>query len=336
MAQATFTCPRCFAEVPLRDGAKFCPRCGLSDAQTSAADTSPLQVTVGKRTYHVLDRVAIGSICNLYRCTFDHEGRQIESIFKIARDARTNDLVLNEADLLRQLHTADTDGKIGPFLPTVHDSLRYGETGSGAARQRHANVMRFHPEIRSPADELYSLAEVREAYPRGLDARDMAWIWRRLIAVIGFAHSCQVVHGAVLPPHVLVEPREHKLILIDWCCATHRPHRDGQPLNIINGGYVNWYKREGAARRAPTPSLDVSMAARCMIDLVGGNAESAQFPESFDPALQRYFSRCLGSSLDVKTDVPKLLADFDQLIEVLWGPRQFRPLTMPEKRSGKT
>jgi len=26
-----------------------------------------------------------------------------------------------------------------------------------------------------------------------------------------------------MPMHVLIEPREHKLVLIDWCCAAHDP-----------------------------------------------------------------------------------------------------------------
>ena len=41
----------------------------------------------------------------------------------------------------------------------------------------------------------------------------MAWVWRRLLTIVGFAHANHVVHGAVLPPHVVIEPKEHKLLL---------------------------------------------------------------------------------------------------------------------------
>ena len=64
------------ASTPARSAAatKFCPRCGLADVQETAADTSPLEITVGKNTYHVLDRIAIGSICSIYRCRFTASG----------------------------------------------------------------------------------------------------------------------------------------------------------------------------------------------------------------------------------------------------------------------
>ena len=78
---------------------------------------------------------------------------------------------------------------------------------------------RYHQGISGP-DELYSLEEVRAAYPAGIDARDMAWMWRRLLTVLGFVHEQRLVHGCVTPDHVLIEPREHKLVLIGWCGAT--------------------------------------------------------------------------------------------------------------------
>jgi hypothetical protein len=328
MAAETFTCPRCFAEVPIRPETRFCPHCGLADAQDAASDTSPLEVTIGKRRYHVQDRIAVGSICNVYRCTFEHESRPVEGTFKIARDARTNDLVLNEADVLRHLHSADSTGEFGPFLPAIHDSIRYGEARPKSA-PRHANVLRVHPEIRSPADELYSLVEVRREYVNGLDARDMAWIWRRLLNVLSFAHAQQVIHTAVLPAHVLIEPREHKLLLIDWCCAARDANLNRHALTVISGGYMNWYRREAAMRHPPTLSIDIAFAARCMIDLLGGEPVSGEIPASVEPALHRYFRRCLNGHA---SDAPRLLAEFDELIVALWGPRQFRPLTMPPKR----
>jgi hypothetical protein len=79
--------------------------------------------------------------------------------------------------------------------------------------------------------------------------------------------------------------------------------------------------------RPATPPLDVSMAARCMIDLVGGDAVNVTFPRDFPPALTAYFGRCFTGS----PDAWRLLDDFDRLIETLWGKRKFRVLEMPAK-----
>jgi hypothetical protein len=54
-----------------------------------------------------------------------------------------------------------------------------------------------------------SLAVVRTAFPAGIDPRDAAWIWRRLLDAVGAAHRAGVIHGAVLPEHVMIHPAEH-------------------------------------------------------------------------------------------------------------------------------
>jgi hypothetical protein len=322
LAQIEFTCPRCFYTAAMAAAVKFCPRCGLADAGELASDTAPMDVTAAGRSYRVEGRLAIGSVCNIYRCRFRKGSREVEGIFKIARDARANEWVTNEAQALSVLHEPAGGEKFKPFLPELEHSLALESSGSAAPRL--ANVLRMHPEIRSP-DELYTLAEVRQAYPRGLDARDVAWIWRRLLSILGYVHSVGVVHGAVLPMHVLIEPREHKLVLIDWCCATH-PRAAARPVGVM-GGFGDWYKRDGAARRPPTASLDIAFGARCMVHLAGGDPLDLKFPDGVEPGFQRHLARCA----DGANDAWKLLDDFDKLIEALWGPRQFRELKMPPK-----
>jgi hypothetical protein len=322
LAQIEFTCPRCFCTVSVAVALKFCPRCGLADAAELAADTAPMDVAAAGRTYRVEDRLAIGSVCNLYRCRFRKASREIEGIFKIARDARANELVANEAQALSVLHESEGTGKFKPFLPELEHS--FALESSGSAEPRRANVLRMHPEIRSP-DELYTLAEVRQVYQRGLDARDVAWIWRRLLSVLGYVHSVGLVHGAVLPMHVLIEPREHKLVLIDWCCANH-PRAAARPVSVM-GGFGDWYKRDGAARGAPTASVDLAFGARSMVHLAGGDPLDLKFPDSVEAGIQRHLARCV----DGAKDAWKLLDDFDKLIEALWGPRQFRELKMPPR-----
>ena len=80
-------------------------------------------------------------------------------------------------------------------------------------------------------------------------------MWRRLLVGLGWAHRAGVVHGAVLPEHVLIHPAEHGLVLVDWCYsvapgeripALVAKHRDGLPAG---GG-----RPEAGRRRPPTSS----------------------------------------------------------------------------------
>jgi hypothetical protein len=314
----------------VREEGRFCPHCGLPDAMRAAADAAPIEVVGRGRMYRVADRIAIGSICVVYRCAFLADGREIEGTFKVARDPSTNPYVANEAEMLRLLHAAGDAARYAPFLPSVEDALSVGGGENGTAGGRLANVLRTHADIRSP-DELYSLDEVRAAHAPGLDVRDMAWIWRRLLSVIGFAHKHDVVHGAVLPMHVLIEPREHKLVLVDWCAATRDARKTPRLPTILSLGHLPWYGTGGADRPA-TAGLDVALAARCMIDLVGGDPVGQVFPYKFEPKLEHYFRRCLDAAGNASVDAWLLLSDFDRLIEQLWGRRRFRVLTMPPRR----
>jgi len=273
-------------------------------------------------------------VCTLYRCTFASRGgggARVNGLVKVARDAASNDLVANEAAVLRHLHVSDADGRLAPFLPAIEASFRFDD-GPGAT-PRLANVLRLDDAIASP-DELHTLGEVRTAYRDGLDPKDVAWIWRRVLNVLGFVHKQGVVHAAVLPPHVLIEPREHKLVLVDWCASAQADSAGASaPVNILDDGYGDWYRAAWPdLAKPPTAALDVALGARCMIELLGGDPFRAELPPTtVPPGLVQHFYRCAAGTLP-RPDAWHLLREFDHLIDALWGPRRFRPLTLPPRR----
>lgn len=277
----TKMCTRCRSSVERDPPPRFCPRCG---AEFAGAD--PLTVVIDERPVSVLERFAAGQFCNLYRCREGSAERQ--SVFTIVRAAHDNERLAHESRVLVSLAQADTDGKFAAFFPQssacvpIRDSVQ--------SPPRTAAVRRYAKEISGP-DELYTLGEVRGAYPDGIDARDMAWIWRRLLNVLGFAHSAGFVHAAIRQDHVLIEPRAHKLVLIGWSAATRTGHAQ--------------------------PALDLHGAANCMLRLLDPGS---------DAAILRHLERAAESE-----DAWRILGDFDRLIDAMWGPRQFRPFSMPPR-----
>ena len=230
----------------------------------------------------------------------------------------------NEAHILRFLSSVTDAARFAPFLPSIVASLAVG--GSASDPARNGNVLKMDDEIRSP-DELYSLFEVKNEYPAGLDARGMAWISRRLLNVLGFAHANGVIHCAVLPMHVMIQPRKHKLVLVDWC-STVRQTDDDRPATCLSAG-ISVYKKESGSRRPATPSLDISFGApRCMIDLLGGDPVAIEFLRT---SVRRFSDICNAVSVRPgnRLDAWKLLEDFNRLIDALWGPRSFMELAMP-------
>jgi hypothetical protein len=244
--------------------------------------------------------VARGDIANLYLAR--------PGLLKIPRDPADNDLIEREAVALTLLH-ARGDARFLPYLPRLAGGERQRDPGTGAVRR---------VSILERLDGFVSLAEVRRAYPGGLDPRDAAWIWRRLLVGLGLAHRAGVIHGAVLPPHVMIHPGEHGLVLIDWCYSAWSP---GHRIPAVVARYRDWYPPEVAARQEPGPATDIYLATRCMTDLMQAGAPRQ---------LAAFAAGCeLRQPSRRPQDAWRLLAELDDLLGRLYGPRRFRPFAMP-------
>jgi len=246
-----------------------------------------------------------GDIANLYQV---RQGQFKAALLKIVRDPADNDLMRREATALTRLQDVVDPALLAYFPPLVATGQR-DDARSGI--RRHVNLIGALSGFRS-------LADVRAAFPAGVDPRDAAWMWRRLLVAIGAAHRAGVIHGAVLPEHVLIHPAEHGLVLVDWCYSVSGPA--GRVRAIVRR-YQRWYPPEVLAGDPAGPDLDIWLATRCMAELIGGRA----------PAQITAFARgCLLASPGRRPqDAWRLLAEFDELLERLYGPRTFRPFAMP-------
>ena len=149
--------------------------------------------------------VARGDIANLYQVS--------QGLLKVARDPADNDLMRAETTALAALRTR-VERPFQAYFPEPVRAQRRRDPDSGG--EHPANVIGQLTGFRS-------LTEVRAAFPGGIDPRDAAWMWRRLLVAIGAAHRAGLIHGAVLPDHVMVHPAEHGLVLVDWCYSCPAP-----------------------------------------------------------------------------------------------------------------
>jgi len=283
----------------------------------------PFMIRTGTRHYSIEQLLTRGDLCTLYTGCFTLAGMQTRGLLKIPMKPGDNDLMANEARILKHLQVSEGYEKLRHFVPQLVDSFSYLEQESGVVR----NINVF-----THIDGLYSLKEVREAYPEGIDPKDMAWIWRRVLIALNFAHSNHVIHGAVLPTHIMIHPEQHGLVLIDWSYAVLRPDETGERISAISSAYRDWYPAEVFAREKPTPGLDITMAARCMLDLLGGGPHERALPAALPEQLRSYFKGCtLPNPRQRPQDAFALLQDFDTLIERLWGPKKFHVFTMPKR-----
>lgn len=258
-----------------------------------------------RHAYAVHDLLAEGDSSNLY--LGEGEGGE-RVVIKLARDPADNDLLANEALTLKQMLAPEEFASAAqPYFPQLLESFGYQATPE---RPRHGNVF-LH------VSRLVSLEQVRGFYLEGVAPKDMAWVFRRLLMAIGFAHAQGFVHGAVLPSHVLIQPEEHGLVLVDWKYATH----GGRPVEAISASYRDWYPPEVLNGGRVSPATDIFMAARCMEHLMG------EYDVPYE--LSEFLLRCRSESQRRRPrNAWDLKEELDELLEAMWGPREFRPLPM--------
>jgi hypothetical protein len=227
------------------------------------------------------------------------------ALLKLPRRPADNDLMRAEAAALITLENAG-ERRHRAYAPRLVESFTHED---GAGVRRTANILTRQAGF-------VSLAEVRAAYPRGLDARDVAWMWRRLLVGLGWAHRAGVVHGAILPEHVLIHPAEHGLVIVDWCYSVPR----GTTIPALVARYRAHYPSEVTGRGLASPATDIYMATGLMLRLI------ADPPD----ALRRFAAGCSYDAPSMRPeDAWHLLAEFDELLEDLYGPRRFRAFAMP-------
>ncbi|WP_018348854.1 protein kinase domain-containing protein [Longispora albida] len=273
-------------------------------AEYQGRPVSGQTITTSRHTYRLNGQIATGDIANLFSVTY----AGTRAILKLPRRPADNDLMAREATALAQL-ARDGDPEYRAYIPRLVETFEQEDPATGA--RRAANVLSEYPGM-------VTLARVAEAYPDGVDPRDVAWMWRRVLVALGYAHRAGVVHGAVLPEHILIHPAEHGLMLVDWCYSVTT---QDSPVPAMVARHRDMYPPEVPARQPATPATDIYLATACMRALMGSRAH---------PRLARFADGCtLPQPRRRPQDAWRLLTEFDELLENLYGPRTFRPFTVP-------
>lgn len=291
----------------------------ISRSNDASEETGVSEIVTMTGTYRLKSGIfREGDFSILYRGTFLGAGGKTTPVFaKVARDPSQNNWIEKEAVLMRK--AADAKAKtplfgISPFLPRLLDTVLV----EGDKRTRYrTNIYRFAPDM-------VSVADIIAAYPRGLDAPQAAWVARRVFAQTLAAGMLGVVHGAITPDHVLVNPFTHEPLHIGW------PHAQvkGRITHIVDR-WQDIYPPEVFDKKDADHRTDIYMAAATTVRLLGGDVERRSLPASVPDGVARVILRCLETSPARRPrDGKLLLDDFTRVVRSTWGTA-YRPLTMP-------
>ncbi len=276
----------------------------------------PTAVITSKRNrFEVYDKVGSHGVATAYKAIVNHG---MDGVFTIANHPTDNDLMENEAKALVALRKVDDDRAASylNMLPEIIDSVDVKEANG---RVRRANVFKSRP------DGWVTLSEVIRAYPDGLDPRDMAWMFRRLLDILGYAHGRGIIHGQVTPDNILIGLGDiHEVCLVNWQAAIINPD-DKSRIKIIDPKFKSLYPREVLEKEVPGPWTDLYMLARSLNQL--NNA-------TWHSRIRGFLQSCyLPDPRQRSRDAWKLRQEFTSLIDTLWGKREYRPLALPNRRN---
>ena len=275
----------------------------------------PVIVQSPKHEYALTGLLAQGDAADLHRAHDTATTPESKYIVKAARVAEGNVLLENERQVLTGLLSAANGTPYRKYLPALVESFR---TKDGT--RKRVNVFREEPGF-------YTLEQAHEQHA-ALDGRHLAWIFKRLLTVLGFCHRQRIVHGAILPCHVLINPGDHGMRLIGWGQSVGMD----RPLKALPERYRAWSPPEILTKRPATPATDLYLAARCLIYLAGGDPVGNRMPDTVSVPMQRFFQTCLFAAAGMRpNDAWQLMDEFDRLLRRLYGPPKFHELAMADQ-----
>lgn len=270
-------------------------------------DALPRELASPTRAYTLTRLLGTGDLCRVYLAhASSDDGRYV---VKVPRGVGGGRLLAREFEVVSQLARCGASSPYRQYFPQPVESFRRDRQRIGIYGLREGYV---------------NAEEIRGVYPGGVDGRHVAWMFNRMLEAIGFVHQSGWLHGAPLPPHLLFHPRRHGLQMVGLAHAL-------QPGDVLEGApakYIHWYPPECRGRRPATPAMDIYLAVRSALYLAGG--DDAAPPAHVPARMQRFFRGCLQDSPAMRPQSAwKLLEEFRDLLEDIYGPPQFVPLEMP-------
>lgn len=332
-------CPQCNAPLAPHQFARsiVCSYCGttvrLDEASVSAEKfheafrvwNSPESyqisswVSIGESHWALDKCIALGEISDVYTGQRARWPTELV-IVKLLRDRHDIDLFDNEWKSLQTLQRSDAPGADN-FTTLIPEPINHGDITGGSHAGRRVNVFRWASGFHHAFDE------VLQAYPQGIPPMASIWIWRRILEVLSFIHRSGMAHGAVLPSHLLVQENEHGIRLVGYSCAGHF----GEKLRTISNRFESFYPQPTRSRSTLTAQLDLTMSARCMVAILGGNAQTGSLPVTVPAQLAGIVQRI---ALTDPTGTPHedawtIREELGEIAKQVFGPPQFIPIVMP-------
>ena len=258
----------------------------------------------GSSKYRIFSESISGDYCQILMGEREDSNGVEQVCLKISIDVGDNDLMRNEADILRFIQHKS--------LPTLLDSFSMGG--------RYVNVLR-----RIPGSDL---VYVKLKFTNGLPQEHMVWVLDRLLSVLGFLHINNIIHGSIEPGNIMVIPNTHNGLLIDFVLSV----ADANTPDAVYQGVNNYTAPEivNKSDLKPHPSADIYSLGMSMLFVLGGDPANQSFPKGIDPRLETFIKTLINPDPRKRaSDAWKSWHELHELRKEIFGAaNQFLPLSI--------
>jgi len=213
------------------------------------ARSPSLEIKSRKNTYKVGNLLAKGDLADLYYAD--------NVILKIGRVSLAEAFLKQEVEVLKKLFKVGEDSTYIKYLPRLIESFNVFNKFD-----RLINVFEYDSEY-AP---LSNFTENIKKEPRHL-----VWLFKRILTILSFTEANNIVHGAVLPSHILVNPKNHGIQLIGWGQSVEK----GSPIKIISKDWKANYPSEVLDKKPADFSTDIYMVGYLIKQLMTSKTPSS-------------------------------------------------------------
>ncbi|MCC6215456.1 MAG: hypothetical protein IT376_11370 [Polyangiaceae bacterium] len=218
--QREAVCDHCGATVFVDEAAvpraRFARALRAWDEGATRAHGAERCVWIADRPWAIGRRIGVGRRCEVWAATLarDPTERVVVKVLAAGADAVAAQRLQHEQRVLEALVASEAPGAHhhARRLPAV---VGAGVVAGAASplEGRSALVLRWC------AGFVHTLVDVREHYPGGVLAEHVAWMWRRVLESLAFAHAAGWAHGALEAAHLLVHAKDHGVLPVAWGAA---------------------------------------------------------------------------------------------------------------------
>lgn len=272
-------------------------------------------IQVKKYSFTFTTLAASGDISDIYK------GKDVA--LKVVRDPRNNDLLENEARILKELFPIEQEEvKHFRYLPKYLGMIKLSE----GKQARQANLFNW-------LTNFHSLVSIRESFSSNLPMEHGVWMLNRILEGLTYIHSKNIIHGALTPDHILVygggqkdDPWNHGAKLIDWSYAVKK----GESVKAISPSWKHMYPPEILSKKPASFSTDIYMAVKSIIYVLGGDPSIDSLPVNIPSYLTRFLKGCTLKNQSARPqDVRELYDEFKTHMRSHYGPKKYVRFDLP-------